>query len=668
MADDTSKEEFSLDLDASDFIANANSAAKAILGIADTAGNLGELTSSILEASAIVGVLGVAFLAVKSTMDLVFDAENIKAVNAEFDSLAKTSGVFSDNLKKGLLDSAQGWADEESILEAANKAMIQLQVGAEKLPELMTLARQATSVFGGSLVQNFQDMAQAVASGNTRLLKHLGIVVDQKKAYQDYAVSIGSTVDQLSQAGKQQAILDAVLEKGGQSFASVNTNIKEATNSWMQFKSTLKDIGDIATLAFDKIAGPTVKNALSWMSDWARGAKTAFTAQFGEGADAAAAKTEILKGKIKDLQLEIINTEQYQDSLKGKDQAGYELVGKSVDYLNQQLKGYQTQLGETTKQQSAMAAEAKKDQAPVTGGKADLVDHQKQLQDEAAFQQKMLSLKQQYIALDLQQTTSADKAEADYKQKLLLDGQQIDAQIAQVRAQAAQGDKITQQQAQQEILVLEEQKKQKLIANEQEIAKVRQTALNNYAAQSKTVFDGIVRGSQAESNSAMTDLKKFGDLGSTVSKGFASHMATAFQQMGSGAKSGSDAIQGALFGMIGDVAAKYGEMMMLASIFPFNPVMFAAGAALEVLAGALGSAAGGGSSTLSSSSSMTGSGVAGLPSTSGSSPALQTQAQKNAVNITIQGHMFQTTETQNWMVNTIRAAADATDFNIASVN
>lgn len=664
MADSADTEEFKLDLDSADFVAKALEAREAIDSIGEVEG-IAQLTSKILEVGAVVGVLGTALYALKTGIETVFDAEQIKSVNAQFETFAKTAGVVGEDLKKGLLDAAQGWASEGEVLQAANKALVEMQVGAEKLPQIMELARQATAVFGGSLIENFNGITQAIASGNTKQLKHLGIVIDQQKAYRDFATSIGATVDELTLAGKQQAVLEAALAKGKDTFSNVNTGIREATNAWAAFKSTLKDIGEMATLVWDKLFGDKVRSGLNFLKDWAQGAKTWFTANFGEGADQAAAKTSLLKDKVKDLQVQIIDLEQAQKNAPEWKQGMY---AEQIDEAKKALQGYEAQLGDATEAQKKFE-EAKETRAPAaesSGSQAQLVDHQKQLANQAAFNQKMLQLKQQYLTEELRTETDADDAEEEYREQMAIQAKQIDAQIAQVRAEAASGNKITQKQAAQEIMQLEEIKKQKLIADETQIAQVRQQALDNYAQQSKTVFEGVARGAEAESNRTKTQLLQFGQLGTSVTQAFGSHMATAFQQMGSGAKSGTDAMKSALFGMIGDVAAQYGQMMMLASLFPPDPALFAAGAALEVLAGALGNAAGGGSQYTSSDASMTGSGVSGLPSTSaGGTPAAQ--GPKNAVTIQIQGHMFQTQETQNWLVNTIRAASDATDFTIASV-
>lgn len=666
MADDSdnNSESFSLNLDSSDFIEQALSAKDAISGITDVEG-FGELASKIMEVGAVVGVLGTAFFAIKETIDAVFDAEDINAVNEQFTQLSQNAGVYSDTLKESLIESADGWASETDIIKSANRAMVELESGVKQLPEVMELARQASAVMGGAITQNFQQLTDAIASGQTRQLRTLGIIVDQQKAYQNYAKSIGITVGELTQAGKQQAMMNAVLEQGKTAFQGLNPDVREAQTTWMQFKSTLADIGEIATIAYDKIAGPVVRNALSWMKDWASGAKTWFQANFGQGADQAAAKTAILQGKINDLKVDIIDLEQKQ--LQAGTALQKAFIGNAIEHGKKRLQEYEAELGQATEAQKKFNDEQGKRGPASTGGQASSVDLEKRAQDQAKFNQEMLKLDQQVTQKKISDADTVAEAEKAYNEQRLESAKAIELQIADVKAKAASGQGMTQAQADQEIIRLNQLKTNALKADEQALEQIRQQALQTYLSESTNASQGVTRAFQLGAHMNAVAMQDFGKIGQTVFDSFSKHATSSLEALGAGTENACDAMKDMFFGMLGDEAEQYGQFMLLSSIFPPNPAGMAAGAALLVLAGFLKSQ-GGGSSSSSSSASSTGIQSVGFGTRTDTPPTLAQQQQRNQVNITIQGHLLAGQESQNWLVNTIRSASDGSDFNISSVS
>lgn len=669
--EDDNNSTFYLNLDASDFMSGVGEA-KDVLSKLGESDSLSGLVDGLETAGLAVGALGAAFLAVKFTFDEVLDAERIKQTGEQFNVLATQSGVYADTLKKGLEEASKGWVDETTLMDAANKAMVQLQGGVQKLPEIMDLARKATIVMGGDVVDNFNMITQAIASGRTQTLKMHGLVVDQATVYRDYANSIGTTVAALSQAGKQEAMMNAVLKVGQQQFANVNDEARKNTDLWIQFKAVIKDVGDVIALAFDNIAGSAMARFFGAMKTSLEGAKTWLTAEFGVGAEKAAAQVDILKEKIAD-------TTQKLDDIKNKKGFASTLTAGEAaiqtQMLTTQLAKYNAELAKTQEEnkgvldQENAKVEAQRKAADASKG-VDKKDPIKEAQEEAAQQKALAQLDDQLTKEKISNMGSVIEANKLYDQQLKQQGQVIDAQINEIKAKAQQGV-ITQQQANDQIVKLNQLKNLKIERDDSQLYKMQEQALDNYKSHAETVYDGIARAFQSMSLKNQHALKDFGAQGDQVTQTFGSHMTNAFQQMGSGAKTGTQALSDAMNGMIGDIAAHYGQMLMLASIWPPNPAEFAAGAALEMLAGYLGSSSSS-SSALTPGSAATG--TSGAPGTlnnpanptGGTSLASQTNG-PSQVNLIIQGHMFGTDETNRWLVDQVRNCADATDFKITSI-
>jgi hypothetical protein len=298
MSDDNSSS-WSLNLDAKDAETAIDTLSSGLKGVGAT--DLSELAASLTDIGTVVGVVGAAVLAIGESFKLVMDAEEIESVNQQFEMLAKNAGLFGQGLKTALEQSAGGLVDETTLLKGASEAMVALGQNSGKLPQIMELARKATQVFGGDLMSNFNGIAQAIASGNTRMLKHMGIVLDTNKVYEDYAKSIGVATDELSEAGKQHALMNAVLAKGQTAFAGVNGDLKQTTTAWTQFKATMTDVGDSMALVWNKIAGPAVRSSMKFLADSAHYLSNMLKSALGTGSEAAAASVENLTTKLEGL-------------------------------------------------------------------------------------------------------------------------------------------------------------------------------------------------------------------------------------------------------------------------------------------------------------------------------------------------------------------------------
>lgn len=257
MADDSNSGQFTLDLDNADFVKKILESKNLVMQLGDK-DNMSGLLEGIGDVAPAIGVAAAALYTFKTVMDLVFEGENIKQTNEQFELLAKNMGLAGDALKEGLLKASGGLVDENALLQAANKAMVEMGGNAAQIPQLMDLARKSTAVFGGDLLTNFNEMSLAIANGNQRMLAHKGIVVDVQLAYRQYAESIGILPDQLSKTEKEYVLLNAALEKGDKAFAGADLNIKQTTNAVTELKVALKELWDDMASNITKNLGPAM--------------------------------------------------------------------------------------------------------------------------------------------------------------------------------------------------------------------------------------------------------------------------------------------------------------------------------------------------------------------------------------------------------------------------
>lgn len=667
MANNEEETRFKLSIETKEFIEGLVKAKQGVEQIGDSK-NLDGLVKGLATAGIALGAVGLAVYAVKSALDVTFDAEAIRQVNAQFENLATNSGLVANNLKEGLVEASHGLIDDTELLKSANKAMLELGDRASRLPETMELATKATQVFGGTTQENFEKINMAIANGNVKMLAQLGLRVDQKKALQDYAKEQGIAVDAISRAGQQEALLNAVLKEGGDRYKGVSGDIKEATNTWTQLKVTIANIAEALTLAFDRTIGPTVRNALKDINEFAKGFKTTIDANFGEGVDKAKAQiqtigAEITKVHIKIQELKHNGAGTFDAMINGSTEQQLKQLENTLVGLQGKIKANQQIIDDTEKKNSELKGQASQQEQD---SREDLV---KSAENRRKLEIEFLALRQQRLDTDIQLMQDEEKAESNSDEQIYLIKREAELKIADIRTQIAQGRIVDEERANEMILEIESNKYNKLVLQERKLKDLRLDALQNNLNQSKDTAEGISNAFELGSKKAQKDMDDFGKVGQRNFDSFKKHSKDALLEFGAGTKSAADAAKGFILGMLADEAEARGEVMLLASIFPPNPLGIIGGGALIALAGALRAAGGGGSG---SSTSAAPSGVGGGSATSfgtrtDESPTVAERRIPKAVSVTVQGNYFETEQTKTALVDLIRQNQDATDFTVANV-
>lgn len=238
--------------------ADTKPAEQAAEGLFDTfRGGLTEINSGL-------ELINKAAQAVSKTISTIIDftkaGEEIKAIGIRFETIANQAGLVPEKIAAGIEDAVKGTVDMEDALKSATQALVSLEVGGEKIPQIFDLAKKSAALFGGEVTDRFEQITMAVSTGSTRLLRSIGIVVDADKVFKDYAKTLDITPDKLTQVERQQAMLNAILQKGEERFKNINSSTTPMASSLKQLSVSFGELGDTAKLAFDKMFGATIQN------------------------------------------------------------------------------------------------------------------------------------------------------------------------------------------------------------------------------------------------------------------------------------------------------------------------------------------------------------------------------------------------------------------------
>lgn len=682
---------FTLNLDAADFIEQGLQA-KGVIETISEAGSLEALTEGLLNTTLVLGTLGAAAYAFKEAIDLTIEGEQIEKVQKQFETLADTAGISASELKSGLEESAAGLISNNDLLQIANKAMISLGSSAERLPEVMDLARKATSVMGGDLKTNFENMSRAVETGNTRILRQYGIMIDTNEAVKKFAEANNIAANALSESGRRQAILNEVLAQGQKNYAGISGDLNTTQTVLESLKVTMNEVGEAFTLFVEKKIGPSLKGFLGGVKNLAHEAKESLLASFGTGTEQTQAQISQTEQKLLSLQNQLFELKNLGE---GEGIIDRIFKGKKEDRitkLNSDIAETTAKLEQLRAENTKLATEEKAREAAKGPGKGkdDLARREIELANEAKFQAEMLKLKKDAATAEQEQVESLDQIEKQIKISDELAEQEHQAKIRQIKAATYLNDTQKKALLNQEDANFKAQENQREAANDQ----LRTKLLDQYVKNSQNAFQGIARAFQQTSIQNKAALTDFGKRGQEVMTSFQNNAVTALQGMGQAlvqgtnfAQSAADAMKSFFLGMLADRAQAEGTMLLLSSIWPPNPLGIAAGTGLITLSGALRALAGssGGGGSVPSSGVSTGAAPTSAPTAAQASTANEPvppgaipssdqapatadqQRTQRSVAVHIAGNYFDTDTTRRQLMEMIRQETDATDFTYTKI-
>lgn len=165
-------------------------------------------------AASAVGV-GAAAYGIKMAADAVSElgqaGASFERLSGSFNSLAASYGTNGDAILQAVDAVTQGTLSQATIMQQANNAML-LGV-ADTADEFSTLAKIAQTrgrAMGISMEFAFESIVKGVGRLSPLILDNLGIVINADQTYAKFAQTLGVTTDQLTEAQKRQALLNAL--------------------------------------------------------------------------------------------------------------------------------------------------------------------------------------------------------------------------------------------------------------------------------------------------------------------------------------------------------------------------------------------------------------------------------------------------------------------------
>ena len=206
-------------------------------------------------------VAGAVALSVKT-------AASVEGTKIAFEGLAKAAGQSGDAIVSAMQKASAGTISTGDLMLSASRAMTMgVADSVEEFTSLMEIARDRGTAMGISTADAFDYLSNGIGRLSPRMLQQLGMVIDTSAAYAEYALSVGKSVTQLTEAEKKQAMYNAVLEKGASALGTSGKTSLTAAEALDSLKASISDL----MAALGETFLPMVRNLASWLASIVRG-------------------------------------------------------------------------------------------------------------------------------------------------------------------------------------------------------------------------------------------------------------------------------------------------------------------------------------------------------------------------------------------------------------
>ena len=191
----------------------------------------------------------------KSFIDASIENEPLQR---SFERLSESAWIASDQMLKAMKKASKGTVSNTKLMASANKAYsLWVVSNVEDMTTIMEIARVKGQAMWRTMEEALDDIVTWLWRWSVQILDNLWIVIKQTEAQELYAQQLWKTVDQLTEAEKKQALVNAVVSQWKKELAeawdvqeTMQEKIARVNATWENMQNT---IGDALIPVVDKL-------------------------------------------------------------------------------------------------------------------------------------------------------------------------------------------------------------------------------------------------------------------------------------------------------------------------------------------------------------------------------------------------------------------------------
>lgn len=209
-----------------------------------------QLTSALSGVAAAFGLTKAAGLA----WDLGMTTARVHEMDAVLRSLAANNAVAESAVWNGVA-AIKSMGIETQVAQQTMAQFIRYQMDAARASDLARVAQDAAVLSGQNSSQALEGLIYGITTYNQRVIRTYGINVDMSNAFDALAGKVGKTVDELTEAEKVQAAMNAVLQEGTRITGAYAAAMEEPGKRWRSLPRYVNEIKVALGEAFLPVVG-----------------------------------------------------------------------------------------------------------------------------------------------------------------------------------------------------------------------------------------------------------------------------------------------------------------------------------------------------------------------------------------------------------------------------
>ena len=213
-------------------------------------------------------------LGIRQLAKFTEEATKLQDVRRAFDTLQGGAGKGAIAINK-LKEATDDTVSEFDLFQQANNAMILgVTKNSDEMAEMFDIAQRLGQALGRDTKESVESLITGIGRQSRMMLDNIGIVVKSDEAYKAYADELGITVEQLTEAERKTAFLQATMEAAREKVAGLSD--EQLSNS--QELQRMKVAAVEAAAALGEALMPIVIPLAKGLTLLAQGAKLVFEA------------------------------------------------------------------------------------------------------------------------------------------------------------------------------------------------------------------------------------------------------------------------------------------------------------------------------------------------------------------------------------------------------
>lgn len=227
--------------------------------------------ASLKKVGAVAGIVAGSMVALwKSFIDASIENEPLQR---SFERLSESAWIASDEMLKAMRKASRWTVADTKLMASANKAYsLWVVSNVEDMSTIMEIARVKGQAMWRTMEEALDDIVTWLWRWSVQILDNLWIVIKQTEAQELYAKQLWKTVNELTEAEKKQALVNAVvaqwkeeLAQAGEVQETMQEKLARVNAQWENMKNT---IGDALIPVVDRLLTaiqPIIEKFVNWV-------------------------------------------------------------------------------------------------------------------------------------------------------------------------------------------------------------------------------------------------------------------------------------------------------------------------------------------------------------------------------------------------------------------